>query len=170
MSYVSSLKSKDNATKAVLHLPKYLRMSFLKKFTAENFDKENIDLIKLESSIRTNISSTFNPIASVTENEFKSKHNPKTSNFNTNPMLIDKDSLGNKQTHDKSKYTCWLCKGDHKISNCNKIKKTLVNMRSTFIKEHKRCFNYLSNDHMLNKCKSKVSSRIDGCKNNNIPF
>ena len=125
MNYVSSLKSKDNATKAVLHLPKYLRMSFLRKFTAENFDKENTDLIKLESSIRTNISSTFNPIASVIENEFKSKHNPKTSNFNTNPMLIDKDSLGNKQIHDKPKYTCWLCKGDHKISNCNKIKKLL---------------------------------------------
>ena len=36
-------------------------------------------------------------------------------------------------------------------------------MRSTFIKEHKVCLNCLFNDRMLNKEKSKVSYRIDGC-------
>ena len=35
-------------------------------------------------------------------------------------------------------------------------------MRSTLIKEYKLCFNCLSNDHALNKCKSKVSCRING--------
>ena len=44
MRYVSSLKSTDKATKAVLRLPKYLRMPFYKNFTAENFCGENIYL------------------------------------------------------------------------------------------------------------------------------
>ena len=67
---VSSLKSADNVTKTVLGLPKYLRMSFYKKFTSENFDKENMNLIKLESCLGTKMSSTFNAIASVIEKEF----------------------------------------------------------------------------------------------------
>ena len=74
VGYVSSLKSTDNVTKAVLRLPKYSRMSFYKQFTAENFDEENINLIKLESWLGTKVSSTFNPIALVIENKLKSKH------------------------------------------------------------------------------------------------
>ena len=36
--------------------------------------------------------------------------------------------------------------------------------QSTLSKEHKICFNCLSNDHILNKCKFKVSCRIDVSK------
>ena len=74
VGYVSSLRSTDNVIKAVLRLPKYLRMSFYKQFTAENFDEENINLIKFESWLGTKVSSTFNPIALVIENKLKSKH------------------------------------------------------------------------------------------------
>ena len=72
-------------------------------------------------------------------------------------MSTDKDSLSNKQLHNKTKYTCWLRKGNYKISDCDKIIETLVHMRPTLIKLHKLCFNCLLNDHMLSKCKSKIS-------------
>ena len=62
MGYVSSLKSRKQFTG---NLAKYLRMSFYKKITAENFDEENINLIKLESWLGTKISSTFNPIVKL---------------------------------------------------------------------------------------------------------
>ena len=117
----------------------------------------------LKVGLGTKISSTFNLIASNTEKEFKSKHNRKTSNFNTNHTTTDREFLGNKQIHNKAKYTCLLCKGDHKTSNCDKIKENPVHMRSTLIKEHKLCFNYISNDQMLNKCKSKMSCRVNCC-------
>ena len=107
MGYASSLKSTDNVTKVVLRLPKYLRMYFYKKFTAKNFNEENINLIKLEICLGTEI-----------------------SNFNTNYTSTDKDSLGNKQIHVKTKYTCWLCKGDHKICNCGKIRESPVHMQA----------------------------------------
>lgn len=70
IGYVSFLKSAYNVTKTVLRLPKYLTMFFYKKFTWENFDKENINLIELESCLATKMSSTFNAIASVIEKEF----------------------------------------------------------------------------------------------------
>ena len=130
MGYASSLKSTDNVTKAILRLRKCLRIYFYKKFTAKNFDEENINLIKLESWLGNKINSTFNSIASVIESEFKSKHNYKISNFNTNHTSTDKDSLGNKQIHVKSKYTCWFCKGDYIICNCDKIKESSVHMQA----------------------------------------
>ena len=118
MGCASSLKSADNVTKAILRLPRYLRMYFYKKFAAKNFDEENINLIKLESWLGTKISSTFNSIASVIENEFKSKHNCKMSNFNTNDTSTDKDSLGNKQIHVNI------------ICNCDKIRESPVHMQA----------------------------------------
>ena len=142
VGYVSSLKSTDNVKiKPFYVYQSTLRMSFYKKFTAENFDEENINMIKLESWLGSIINSVFNPIASVIENELKSKlNNCKTSNFNTNHTSTDKASLGNKPIHNKTKHTCWLCKGHHKISNCDKSKENPVHMRSTLTKD----INYVS--------------------------
>ena len=46
MGYISSLKSTENGTQAVMRLPKPLTYSFHKK--QKNFEEEHINLIKFE--------------------------------------------------------------------------------------------------------------------------
>ena len=59
-------------------------------------------------------------------------------------------------------YVCWPYKGTHKDSFCDKSKQALIEMRSALVKEFVLCFNWLSNDHMLHRCKLKFLCRIEG--------
>ena len=53
---------------------------------------------------------------------------------------------------------------DHNVSLCPEIKDLSYPDIIKTIKDKKLCFNCLLNTHLINKCKSKMSCKIDGCK------
>ena len=165
MGYTSSLKSTENVTKAVLRLPKQLRSSFYEKFTSKYFNEEQINLIEFEKWLQGKVYSTYNPIAIVIENTIRSnkfeRHKDKKKGFNVNNS--ERTLKTESEKKDKFKTFCCFCKEEHRISNCTTLKAFPVEERYELIKQHRLCFNCLSNDHMIDKCQSKVTCKIDGC-------
>ena len=62
------------------------------------------------------------------------------------------------------KIICWLCTGNHKISNYEKLKNESTENRLSLVKQKKFCFNCLSNTHMINIGKSKRHCQVDNCQ------
>ena len=65
---------------------------------------------------------------------------------------------------EKTLRLCWLCTGNHKISNYQKLKNESIENRRSLKKKKKLCFNCLSNTHMINTCKSKMHCQVDNCQ------
>ena len=65
---------------------------------------------------------------------------------------------------EKTLRLCWLCTGNHKISNCQKLKNESIENRRSLKKKKKLCFNCLSNTHMINTCKCKRHCQVDNCQ------
>ena len=49
----------------------------------------------------------------------------------------------------------WLCKNNHRLTDCRNFTSKLVSNRKQFMKEHKLCWNCLSNKHTVTACKLK---------------
>ena len=66
--------------------------------------------------------------------------------------------------HQPNILRCRLCYKDHKIAKCNQFVTLSIDVRLRLVKVIKLCFICLSNSHMINSFKSKVSCRVDNCK------
>ena len=76
---------------------------------------------------------------------------------------LQEDNKDNKTNQENFKIICWLCKGNHKISNGKKLKNESTKNLNLVIQK-KLCFNCLSNTHMINTCKSKRHCQVDNCQ------
>ena len=99
-------------------------------------------MTKLERWIGNEVTSVFNPNASVIENSTK-----KTI----------------------KKYVKWLCRCRYEVSTCD-VRVCTLEMRSALAKGHRMCLNWLLNYHMLKKCKSKFSVELNVIINVPIHF
>ena len=169
MGYISSLKATENVSRAVMRLPKPLRISFYKKFTSKQFDEESMNLLKFEKWLKQKVQETCNPIANIIENSLKrqnqhGKHlHPSRTNAHSSDRYLKNGEKYQKGGKPNFKLICCLCEGEHKVSYCSKLKSLPVEERLSLIKQHKLCFNCLSNDHMIDKCQSKFTCREEGC-------
>ena len=98
-------------------------------------------------------------------------HTPKTIQNKDNKYNRQQHSIfqvsGNNSNTNKQQFNlkCWFCNNnDHKVSLCPEIKDLLYPNKIKTIKDKKLCFNFLSNTHLINKCKSKISCKINGCE------
>ena len=99
-------------------------------------------MTKLERWIGNEVTSVFNPKASVIEN-------------------LTKKTI--------KKYVKWLCKCRYEVSTCD-VRVYTSEMRSALAKGHRMCLNWLLNYHMLKKCKSKFSVELNVIINVPIHF
>ena len=74
------------------------------------------------------------------------------------------DNKDGKTNQENYKIICWLCTGNHKIFNCEKLKNESTENRRNLVKQKKLCFNCHSNTHMVNTCKSKRHCQVDNCQ------
>ena len=106
----------------------------------------------------------FNPIAAITETRESTKQNHsgknKDNKYNRqqhNIFLMSRNNSNNNKQ--RFNLNCWFCNNnDHKASLCPEIKDLSYSDKIKTIKGKKLCFNCLSNTHVINKCKSKISS------------
>ena len=112
----------------------------------------------------------FNPIAAIIETCESTKQNHSDKNkdnkYNRQQHSIFQMS-GNIGNTNKQQFNikCWFCNNnDHKVSLCPEIKDLSYLDKVKTIKDKKLCFNCLSNTHLINKCKSKISCKVDCCK------
>ena len=73
MGYDGALKSMENVTKAVMHLPKYLRQKFDCDFKIVNYNEREMNLEVFENWLGERIYNVNNPLALIIETEFKKK-------------------------------------------------------------------------------------------------
>ena len=102
------------------------------------------------------MSEAHNPIALIINAEEKQKKElEKSSSKHKDSNRIHslrEDNKDNKSDEENFKIICWLFTGDHKISNCEKLKNESIKNRRSLVKPKKLCFNYLSNTFMISTC------------------
>ena len=102
MGYFSSINSTENATKAVMRLPKNLLTSCYKSFDDTNFNESNINLISFERRLASKIHSSVDLIAPLIESTIRSKDSSNQGDTSLNMIIktivetpaVLSDSLG----------------------------------------------------------------------------
>ena len=167
MGYPSAIQSTDNM-KAVTRLPNYLRNKFYKEFKSNDIDESKVDLLGFSQWLDERLSEAHNPIALIINAEEKQEKELEKSSSkhkDSNQIhLLREDNKDVKIDQENFKIICWLCTGNHKISNCEKLKKGSIENRRSLVKQKKLCFNCLSNTHMINTCKFKRHCQVDNCQ------
>ena len=166
--YHSAIRSTDNITKAVTRLPNYLRNKFYKEFKSNNIDENKVDLLKFSHWLDERLSEAQNPIALIINAEEKQKKElEKSCSKHENSDRIhslQEDNKDDKINRENFKIICWLYTGNHKVSNCEKLKNESTENCRNLVRQKKLCFNCLSNTHMINTCKSKRHCQVDNCQ------
>ena len=170
MGYNSAIQSVKNVTKAVMRLPRFMRSKFYQDFKDSTYDNNDLNLEYFEKWLANRLTEMFNPIAAIigtreTTNQNHSDKN-KDNKYNRQQHSIFQ-MPGNNSNTNKQQFNlkCWFCNNnDHKVSLCPEIEVLSYPDKTKTIKDKKLCFNCLSNTHLINKCKSKISCQIDGCK------
>ena len=121
MGYDAVLRSIDNVTKAIMRLPKQLRSKFYIDMKETCYDETTINLLVFEKWLGKKINETFNPLASIIENEVKIKY-PKYANGRQNMFALSSSS----KDESNRVLKCWLCSKDHKVSDCDFLKNSPV--------------------------------------------
>ena len=147
-----------------------MRSKFYQDFKASTYDSNDINLEYFEKWLANRLTKMFNPIAAIIETRENTKQNHSDKNinnkYNRHQLSIFQMS-GNNSNTDKQQFNlkCWFCNNnDRKVSLCPEVKDLSYPGKIKTIKNKKVCFNCLSNTHLINKCKSKISCKIDGCK------
>ena len=126
MGYPSAIQSTDNM-KAVTRLPNYLRNKFYKEFKSNDIDESKVDLLGFSQWLDERLSEAHNPIALIINAEEKQEKELEKSSSkhkDSNQIhLLREDNKDVKIDQENFKIICWLCTGNHKISNCEKLKK-----------------------------------------------
>ena len=87
MGYFSSINSTENATKAVMRLPKNLLTSCCKSFDDTNFNESNINLISFERRLASKIHSSVDLIAPLIESTIRSKDSSNQGDTSLNMII-----------------------------------------------------------------------------------
>ena len=87
MGYFSSINSTENATKAVMRLPKNLLTSCYKSFDDTNFNESNINLISFERRLASKIHSSVDLIAPLIESTIRSKDSSNQGDTSLNMII-----------------------------------------------------------------------------------
>ena len=165
MGYNSSISSTENLTKAVARLPNYLRNQFYKTSKDKIFTEGGMDLHDFQKWLDSKLKEQFNPIASlIAEQDLKAKKATKTPKIESERKIrtfATKAVTYEKQT--KGQLKCWICEGDHKVSNCKNFIDKKVEERRKIVADKGLCFNCLSNNHKIKNCKSDKGCREIGC-------
>ena len=168
MGYHSAVRSTDDITKAVTGLPNYLRSKFYKEFKSNDIGENKVDLLKRSHWLDERLSEANNPIALIINAEEKQKkelEKPSSKHKDSNRIhLLREDNKNDKIDQENFKIICWLCTGNHKICNSEKLKNEYTENCHSLVKQKKLCFNCLSNTHMINTCKSKRHCQVDNCQ------
>ena len=133
-----------------------------------DIDGNKVDLLKFFHWLDERLSEAHNPIVLIINAEEKQKKEQEKSSskhkdFNRTHALRE-DNKDDKTDRENFNIICWLCTGNHKISNCQKLKNESIENRRSLKKKKKLCFNCLSNTHMINTCKSKMHCQVDNCQ------
>ena len=66
---------------------------------------------------------------------------------------------GKKDKISSKVYECWICKGNHRLMQCDEFRKMNIKERKETVRKHKLCWNCLSKGHQINDCISTVKCR-----------
>ena len=170
MGFNYAIQSVENVTKAVMRLPRFIRSKLYQDFKDSAYDNNDLNLQYFEKWLAKKLTEMFNPIDAIIETCENTKQDlsdkNKDNKYNRQQHSISQVS-GNNSSTDKQQFNlkCWFCNNnDHKVSLCPKIKDLSYPDEIKTVKDKKLCFNCLSNTHLINKCSSKISCKIDGCK------
>ena len=141
MGYHSAIRSTDNIKKAVTRLPNYLRNKFYKEFKSNDIDDDKVDLLECSHWLDERLSEAHNPIALIINAERKQKKEfEKSASKNKHSNRIHSFREDNKDgtiDQENLKVICWLCTGNHKISNCEKLNNESIENRRSLVKQKK---------------------------------
>ena len=73
MGYDGALKSVENVTKVIMHLPKYLRQTFYRNFKTINYNEREMNLEIFQNWLGERIYDMNNPLTLIVETETKKK-------------------------------------------------------------------------------------------------
>ena len=165
----SAINSIENTTKAITRLLRNLRSIFYRDFKDAKMNNQTLNLTTFKIWPRHRADELFNPISTIIYHQEKQKRDLHKDSHclereNRNPyrtFLAMGEGMWN---HQPNILRCRLCYKDHKIAKCNQFVTISIDERLRLVKVIKLCFICLSNSHMINSCKSKVSCRVDNCK------
>ena len=159
MRYHSVIRSTDNITKAMTRFPNYLRNKFYKEFKGNDIYENRVDFLKFSHWLDERLSRAHNPIALIINAEEQQKKELEKSSRkhkDSNGIhSLREDNKDHKNDQENFKIKCWLCVGNHKISNCEKVKNESTENCCNLVKKKKLFFNSLSNTHIINTCNPK---------------
>ena len=169
----------ENLSKAVIHLPNYLRTQFYKATCDCDLTGGTTNLLSFESWLEKRIKDLFNPLAEIIAiQEATSKHKQHAkgsfkrkifSNFmnnNADKKEKEKEKGPDEQKLERDKRNslmCWLCKKKHRLMDCKEFKKKSIKDRIDFSTKEKICKNFFSKTHLLKDCICQMKCRINGC-------
>ena len=168
MGDISAINLIDT-TRAITRLPRFLRSKFFRDFKDAKLKNQSLSLTTFEIWLGNKVAELFNPRSAIIDHQEKQKRDfhkdsHRLERDNRNPYRMFLALAEGMPNYQSNILRCWLCSKDHKIAECNELVALSVNKRLRLVKVNKLCFNCLSNSHMINNCKSKVSCRVDNFK------
>ena len=158
----AAIKSTEGITKAVHRLPKYMKSKFQRDFEEKLYGETKYNLQVFERWLGSKLDEIYNPKAVIIKSEEKKKlkKEQKSSNNCNLPkdgyvyrtFLLSEDSK--KDNEGKKELRCWICRRNHKVTDCNEIKNKAYNEKINLVKSKKLCFNCLLNTHTISNCKT----------------
>ena len=135
-------------------LPSEVRLVVSRKFGDEEWDLQLL-LNYLKSEIQAREYCAFSVASSHSDKSEKDQNNKKQTNrpFTASALLTESQSQSKKGK-------CAFCDGEHFASKCTVISD--VKARKAFVREKRKCFNCLRDNHISKNCKSV--NRCHNCK------
>ena len=102
MGYNSAIQSVENVTKAVMRLPRFMRLKFYQDFKDSTYDNNDLNLERVfEKWLANRLTEIFNPIAAIieTRESTKQNHSDKDNKYNRQQHSIFKMSGNNSNTN-----------------------------------------------------------------------
>ena len=135
----SAIRSADNITKTVARLPNYLCNMCYKEFKRNDIDEYKADLWKFSHWLDERLSEVHNPIALIIKlKKNRKKKLKKLSSKHKDSSRIHslrEDNKDDKTNQKNFKIICWLCTGNHKMSNCKKPRNESTENRRSLVKQ-----------------------------------
>ena len=136
----------ENLSKAVAHLPNYLRTQFFKAICDYDLTDGTINLLSFEVWLEKGVKGLFNPLAEIISLQdvksnkhqhikdqlIKNLYKIHTNHLNKESKLDEKKDQKRKQMENQEKMSCWLCKQKHHLVDCPHFKDKSVEEKIEF--------------------------------------
>ena len=102
----------------------------------------------------------------------KKNISPRVSKYNfsiqSDSKAPDSENLSSKSLYSKNynsnvRWRCFLCRGDHRLENCEEFQSKTSDEKLNFVRERKLCENCISSNHYAGGCKIPNNCKVQDC-------